>query len=186
MRIAISLTLPGLMLSSPYSDQVEHLLKNSKYSVFERRALSSCPCLGEDVQATLRLCLPVTTKDAGKKEVFAFSPADNEKWRHYDWDKVIPVCALCWGKCRLSIVCAGNHNRLEGRQRTFVPCAWERSQNCCSFRFWTLWRHLHRKRATKVDYGTTSFMIENWLLKIEVVESIWEDCDQLRRRLELG
>lgn len=95
MRIAISLTLPGLMLSSPYSDQVEHLLKNSKYSVFERRALSSCPCLGEDVQATLRLCLPVTTKDAGKKEVFAFSPADNEKWRHYDWDKVIPVCALC-------------------------------------------------------------------------------------------
>ncbi|KAL0583787.1 hypothetical protein ABG067_006342 [Albugo candida] len=53
--------------------------------------ISFCPCLGEDVQATLPLCLPVTTKDAGKKEVFAFSPADNKKWRHYDWDQVTTI-----------------------------------------------------------------------------------------------
>nr|CCA27450.1 DiNacetylchitobiase putative [Albugo laibachii Nc14] len=54
-------------------------------------ALSSCPCLGEDLQATLPPCLPVNTEGRNRKEVFAFSPSKVDKWRHYDWDQVTTI-----------------------------------------------------------------------------------------------
>ncbi|KAJ8526076.1 hypothetical protein ON010_g15103 [Phytophthora cinnamomi] len=59
----------------------------------DRARLRSCPCRerpdsDEQLSSFASLCLPVDF--AGKKprkEVFAFSVATDERWKHYDWDQ---------------------------------------------------------------------------------------------------
>ncbi|KAG6592743.1 putative Di-N-acetylchitobiase [Phytophthora cinnamomi] len=63
----------------------------------DRARLRSCPCRerpdsDEQLSSFASLCLPVDF--AGKKprkEVFAFSVATDERWKHYDWDQLTTV-----------------------------------------------------------------------------------------------
>ncbi|CEG46320.1 Di-N-acetylchitobiase, putative [Plasmopara halstedii] len=57
----------------------------------ERVYLDKCPC-NDSGYVSKSLCLPVDF--AGKKprkEVFAFSVATNDSWKHYDWDQLTTV-----------------------------------------------------------------------------------------------
>jgi hypothetical protein len=55
----------------------------------DRARLRACPCPRSSDEA-LGLCLPVDFggERTKRKEVFAFSVATDDRWRHYDWEKV--------------------------------------------------------------------------------------------------
>ncbi|KAL4159751.1 hypothetical protein PRNP1_000324 [Phytophthora ramorum] len=58
----------------------------------DRARLHACPCSSNELENAASLCLPVDF--AGKrpqKEIFAFSVATDERWKHYDWDQLTTV-----------------------------------------------------------------------------------------------
>ncbi|EGZ20514.1 hypothetical protein PHYSODRAFT_345489 [Phytophthora sojae] len=80
----------------------------------DRARLRSCPCSGrpnnsdEQLSSLASLCLPVDfTGKRPRKEVFAFSVATDDRWKHYDWDQVLyallldprrPLTTVAWNE----------------------------------------------------------------------------------------
>ncbi|EEY65484.1 Di-N-acetylchitobiase, putative [Phytophthora infestans T30-4] len=57
----------------------------------DRARLHDCPCSDKLIKST-SLCLPVDfTGKKTRKEVFAFSVATDDRWKHYDWDQLTTV-----------------------------------------------------------------------------------------------
>ena len=66
----------------------------------DRARLRDCPCPNSSNRSELSplsLCLPIDyTGKRPRKEVFAFSIATDDRWKHYDWDQVrICIHLMC-------------------------------------------------------------------------------------------
>ncbi|KAI9905371.1 hypothetical protein PsorP6_013607 [Peronosclerospora sorghi] len=59
----------------------------------DRARLRNCPCSNQSKNGSLSsLCLPVDfVQKTVRKEIFAFSVAKDDRWKHYDWDQLTTV-----------------------------------------------------------------------------------------------
>lgn len=95
----------------------------------ERLALSRCPCEKPSQCLPVALAHPQATQP--KREIFAFSVATDDRWRHYDWEHLTTVAwnedkqLLCYAHARgVKIVIKHNFEEVDKLCHADARKAW--------------------------------------------------------------
>lgn len=108
----------------------------SQLSDAERLALSRCPC--EKPSHCLPVALTLPEAAQSKREIFAFSVAPDDRWKHYDWEHLTTVAwnedkqLLCHAHSRgVKVVIKHNFDEID------MICHPDARQDWIQVRLWT-------------------------------------------------